>query len=113
MGAACARKLAEDGYKVGILSSSGKGEKLAEELGGVGFTGSNLVPDDLKAFVDKVMAAYGRIDVAVNSAGHGPKGAILEISDEEWIRGMEVYFLNCVRVARLVTPIMVAQGVGL
>ena len=33
MGAAAARKLAEDGYKVAILSSSGKGEKLAEELG--------------------------------------------------------------------------------
>ena len=58
------------------------------------------------------MAEYGRIDAAVNSAGHGPKGQILEISDEDWIRGMEVYFLNCVRVARLVTPIMVAQGGG-
>ena len=41
MGADAARRLAADGYKVAILSSSGKGEALAKELGGVGVTGSN------------------------------------------------------------------------
>ncbi|MNE65737.1 hypothetical protein D3C80_1612440 [compost metagenome] len=41
MGAAAARKLAADGYRVAILSPSGKGEALAEELGGIGVTGSN------------------------------------------------------------------------
>jgi NAD(P)-dependent dehydrogenase (short-subunit alcohol dehydrogenase family) len=41
MGAATARKLAADGYAVGVLSSSGKGEALAAELGGIGVTGSN------------------------------------------------------------------------
>ena len=112
MGAGIARKLADDGYKVAILSSSGKGEALAEELGGIGLTGSNLNTDDLKAIVDKTVEAYGRIDAVVNSAGHGPKGPILEISDEDWILGMEVYFLNVVRVCRLVTPIMEKQGSG-
>ena len=42
MGAAAARRLAADGYQVAILSSSGKGEALAKELGGLGVTGSNL-----------------------------------------------------------------------
>ena len=42
MGAAAARRLARDGYRIAILSSSGKGEALAKELGGVGVTGSNL-----------------------------------------------------------------------
>ena len=41
MGAAVARRLAADGYAVGVLSSSGKGEALAAELGGLGVTGSN------------------------------------------------------------------------
>lgn len=112
MGAGIARKLAADGYKVAILSSSGKGEALAEELGGIGVTGSNLNTDDLKKIVDKTMETYGRIDAAVNSAGHGPKGPILEISDEDWHLGMDVYFLNVVRVCRLVTPIMEKQGKG-
>ena len=52
MGAAATRRLAQDGYKVAILSSSGKGEALAAELGGVGVTGSNLVADDVQRLVD-------------------------------------------------------------
>ena len=102
MGADAARRLAADGFRVAILSSSGKGEALAEELGGVGFTGSNLVADDLTSFVSKTVDALGRIDVLVNSSGHGPKGDILEISDEDWHAGMEVYLLNVIRPARLV-----------
>ena len=52
MGAAAARRLAADGFKVAILSSSGKGEALAKELGGIGVTGSNQSNDDLKRLVD-------------------------------------------------------------
>ncbi len=112
MGAAAARRLAADGYQVAILSSSGKGEALATELGGVGVTGSNLVPDDLKRLVEATMARWGRIDVLVNSAGHGPKGKILEISDEDWHKGIDVYLMNVIRPTRLVTPVMVAQKGG-
>ncbi|MBZ0217559.1 MAG: SDR family oxidoreductase [Fimbriimonadaceae bacterium] len=112
MGAAAARKLAASDYHVSILSASGKGEALAKELDGVGVTGSNLKPDDLKRLVDTTMDAYGRIDAVVNSAGHGPKGELLELSDEDWHLGMEYYFLNVVRMCRLVTPIMESQGGG-
>ena len=69
MGAAAARRLAADGFAVAILSSSGKGEALAAELGGIGVTGSNQSNDDLKRLVDQAMARWGRIDVLVNSAG--------------------------------------------
>jgi NAD(P)-dependent dehydrogenase (short-subunit alcohol dehydrogenase family) len=112
MGAASARRLAADGFKVAILSSSGKGEALAAELGGIGVTGSNQSNDDLKRLVDATMARWGRIDALVNSAGHGPRGPLLEISDEDWHRGLDVYFLNVVRAVRLVAPIMVAQKSG-
>ena len=112
MGAAVARELARRGYAVAILSSSGRGEALAKELGGIGVTGSNLVADDLKRLVDRTLAAFGRIDAVVNSAGHGPRGPLLDLSDEDWHRGMEVYFLNVVRMARLVTPVMERRGGG-
>lgn len=112
MGAAAARCLAGKGYGVAILSSSGKGEALARELGGVGVTGSNLSTDDLKRLVEGAMARWGRIDVLVNSAGHGPRAPILEIGDDDWHQGMEVYFMSAVRPTRLVTPIMEAQGGG-
>lgn len=112
MGAAAARRLAEEGYRVGILSSSGKGETLARELGGLGVTGSNQSSDDLQRLVDGAVERWGRIDVLVNSAGHGPKGPILDITDDEWHAGMDVYLLNVIRPTRLVTPVMERQHSG-
>jgi NAD(P)-dependent dehydrogenase (short-subunit alcohol dehydrogenase family) len=112
MGAAAAQRLATDGFKVAILSSSGKGEKLAKELGGLGVTGSNQSVDDLKRLVDSTMTRWGRVDVLVNSAGHGPRAPILEITDEQWHMGLDVYLMNVIRATRLVAPIMQAQKGG-
>ena len=112
MGADAARRLAADGFRVGILSSSGKGEALGKELGGFGVTGSNRSVEDLKRLVDGAVERGGRVDVLVNSAGHGPKGPVLDLTDEDWHDGMEVYLLNVVRPTRLVTPLMQAQGGG-
>jgi NAD(P)-dependent dehydrogenase (short-subunit alcohol dehydrogenase family) len=58
------------------------------------------------------MERWGRVDVLVNSAGHGPRAPILEITDEQWHQGIDVYFMNVVRPTRVVTPIMVAQKGG-
>ncbi|MBP7778437.1 MAG: SDR family oxidoreductase [Acidobacteria bacterium] len=112
MGAAAARRLAAEGFSVSILSSSGKGEALAKELGGLGFTGSNRSDDDLARLVDATVDAWGRIDVLVNSAAHGPRAPVLDLSDADWHEGLEVYFLNVVRPTRLVTPVMQRQTSG-
>ena len=112
MGADAARRLHADGFQVGVLSSSGKGEALAEELGGFGVTGSNLEQADLKQLVSGAVERWGRVDVLINSAGHGPKGPVLEISDDDWHRGMEVYLMNVIRPTRLVTPVMQKAGGG-
>ncbi len=112
MGADAAKHLSLKGYDVAIMSSSGKGEKLANDLGGFGYTGSNLSTKDINEFLIQTKSKFGKIDVLVNSAGHGPKGDILKISDEDWIKGMEIYFLNVVRAVRIITPIMQTQKRG-
>ena len=112
MGAEAAKRLAADGFKVAILSSSGKGEALAASLGGIGVTGSNQSNDDLKRLTDAAMEKWGRVDVLVNSAGHGPRAQIIEITDEQWHTGLDVYLMNVIRAVRLVTPIMQAQKSG-
>lgn len=112
IGAGAAHRLAEDGYRVAVMSSSGRGEALGKELGGMGFTGSNLVPEDLERFVEMVVDAWGRLDGLVNCAGHGPKGSLLAIPDEDWHAGMDHYLLNVIRAARIVTPVMQSRGGG-
>ena len=112
MGAGAARRLAADGFHVAILSSSGKGAALAEELGGLGVTGSNQSNADLKRLVDMTLERWGRVDVLVNSAGHGPRAPLLELTDEQWHQGLEVYFLNVARATRLVVPAMQKQKSG-
>jgi len=112
IGADAARKLSDTGYDVAVMSSSGKGEALGNELGGLGFTGSNLVVADLEKFVSQAMDKFGQIDGVVNCTGHGPKGPVMEISDEDWHIGMDYYMLNVVRMTRLVLPIMQKQKAG-
>ena len=112
IGADAARRLAETGWQVGVMSSSGKGEELGKELNGFGYTGSNLEPEDLAAFVTMAMDTAGRIDGVVNCSGHGPKGEIDQISDEDWRSGMDYYLLNVIRMTRLVAPIMKTQNGG-
>lgn len=112
MGAAAAKRLAQDGFKVAILSSSGKGQKLAEELGGLGVTGSNQSNADIQQLVDLAVARWGHVDVLVNSGGHGPRAPILEITDEQWHTGMDVYLMNVIRPTRIVAPLMIARKKG-
>lgn len=112
IGADAARKLAADGFAVAILSSSGKGEAVAAATDGLCVKGSNLSVDDLQALVDAAMEKWGRIDAVVSSAGHAPKGPVLDISDDDWHLAMDYYLLNVVRITRIATPIMQQQGSG-
>jgi len=112
MGAACARELARIGYRVALMSPSGKAGELAEELGGFGLAGSVMEVGDLESLVAETLDRYGRIDGIINSTGHPPSGDILDLTDDEWHEALDLVLLNVVRTARLVTPVMVHQGGG-
>ena len=112
IGAACARALAAAGYRVALMSPSGAAEALAAELGGVGVRGSVTEPADLATLVTKAHETFGRIDAVVANTGHPARGRLLEIGDDDWHAGLDMLVLNVVRMARLVTPIMRAQGGG-
>ncbi len=112
MGAACARELASRGYAVALMSPSGRTEDLAEELGGLGFTGSVTEQADLESLAGETLDRYGRIDGVVNSTGHPASGEILDLTDEQWHEALDLVLLNVVRMSRLVTPVMQRQGGG-
>jgi NAD(P)-dependent dehydrogenase (short-subunit alcohol dehydrogenase family) len=118
MGAAIARELHGRGYALALMSPSGTAEALAEELaatpttpgarrapGAIAVTGSTAEAGDLEALVAAALEAHGRIDAVVNHTGGPPKGDLLEISDDDWRRGLDLVVLSVVRMARLVTPV--------
>jgi NAD(P)-dependent dehydrogenase (short-subunit alcohol dehydrogenase family) len=112
VGAACARELASRGYKLVLLSRSAQVEETARELNAVAVVGSVTESHDLKRVTDAALETFGRIDALVNNTGHPPRADLLELSDDEWTLGFELIFLNVVRMARLVAPIMARQGAG-
>lgn len=127
IGRGCAIELAKAGFRVSLMSPSQRSVELAGELGGIGRSGSVLEPDDLQALVDDTMSEYGRIDAVVSNMGHGGEvpeaiktvgfdpefdGPLLELPDELWHESLDMYVLSIVRIARIVTPIMIGQGGG-
>jgi NAD(P)-dependent dehydrogenase (short-subunit alcohol dehydrogenase family) len=112
IGAACARVLAERGYRLGLLARSPDVMALARELGAVAVEGSVSDPAALERLVAAAMDAHGRIDALVNNTGHPAKGDLLALSDDDWLGGVDLLLLPVVRLARLVTPILQRQGGG-
>lgn len=112
MGAAVAREMAGRGYRLALMSPSESCERLAAELGGMARRGVAQSQDDLRGIVDLAMQTYGRIDAVLNHTGHPPKGDLLDIADDDWDLANDMIVKSVVRMARLVTPIMQAQGGG-
>ena len=112
MGAATAKEMQKRGYKLSLMSPSDSCEQLAEELNGIALRGKAEVPKDLKSIIDFTMEKYGRIDSVLVHVGGPPKGDLLEIEDEDWDKANQMIIKPVIRIAKLVTPIMLEQGGG-
>lgn len=112
IGAAVAREMHARGWALALMSPSENCETLAAELGGVARRGVAQSGDDLRGVVDLALATWGRIDAVLNHTGHPPKGDLLEIADDSWDLAHGMILKSVIRMARLVTPAMVAHGGG-
>ena len=119
IGAAIARKLAEDGMTVVITDaherrSAEYADKLGKEFDRP-FSSHALDVTDFDAVaqvMEKVESAYGRIDVLVNNAGWSKIEPVAEMSRETWLKCIDVDLngtFNCMRHA---LPRMIARGTG-
>ena len=110
MGAACARTLSKENYKLVLMSRTENVLELASDLNAVGIVGDVTNQNDLSKVVDFALDSYGQIDAIVNNTGHPPKGDLLKITDSEWKEAFDLLLLNVVRISRLVVPIMKKNG---
>ena len=82
--------------------------------------------DDLGALVNLALSNYGRIDGVVNNTGKDKESIeasgpgydpeldrdLIDIPDDSWCFGFELYVLNIIRMARVITPVFRRQGGG-
>lgn len=112
MGAAVAREMYKRHYRLALMSPSDNCEKLANELDGIAVRGKAENAADTQALFDATMEKYRRIDSLLIHVGGPPKGDLLDIADEDWIKANEMVLLPVIRMSKLVTPIMKDQGGG-
>ena len=112
MGAAIAREMHNRKYKLALMSPSENCETIASELGGIAVRGRAESAKDTKDLVNSVIKTYGRIDSLLVHVGGPPKGDLLDIPEDDWHKAHEMVLLPVIRLAKLVTPMMQAQGGG-
>ncbi|MCH2135023.1 MAG: SDR family oxidoreductase [Phycisphaerales bacterium] len=112
IGAACARRLSADGWKVALMSRSDGAMEVADTIGGVAMRGSITQVDDLERLVATAMDRWGRLDAVVANCGHLPVGDLLELTDDDWRHGFDMVLLSVQRLARFAVPAMRRSGGG-
>ena len=94
--------------KAGELRKIIESERLPIEIAQLDVCDDSSV----KAAVTQILQKSGRIDVLVNNAGYGLRGAIEEVSLDEWKAQFETNFFGVIRVTQAVLPQMRAQRSG-
>ena len=119
IGKATARGLLEEGARVSMCART-KSEldataaELMKKPGGDVFTvaGDLTKPGDAEKIAEATVAHFGRIDVLINNAGAAPGGLILDLTEDDWAKALQLKFMGYVRCTKAVLPYMLKQGRG-
>jgi NAD(P)-dependent dehydrogenase (short-subunit alcohol dehydrogenase family) len=112
IGAACARQLDADGYRVALMARSEQVQDLAQEVDGLAVRGDLTQPQDIAGLIDAVGERWGRLDVLVNNTGDAARGDPETLPDAAWLDGFELLFMSVVRMSRAALPLLRAAGGG-
>jgi 3-oxoacyl-[acyl-carrier protein] reductase len=119
IGFATAKRCAEEGAQVFVsdIHERRLGEAV-ERLRAAGHgVGGSKVCDvtkeaDVRALVEHAITTLGGVDVLVNNAGLGGSAAVVDMTDEQWSKVLDVSLTSVFRMTRAILPHMYARGSG-
>ncbi len=118
IGRAVAAALAREGCRVAICArGEGPLKRTRMQLEAIGprvlaISADITDRDAIDRLVERVVDAFGVIDILVTNAGGPPPGAFEATDDEQWQAAFELNLLSVVRLVRRVIPLMKAQRWG-
>ena len=111
IGHAIAEHIAASGAKLMLTGrNQAAGAALASGLGARFLAGDITDPGFPDRLVAEALAAFGGLDILVNNAGITHRGSILETSDDDWSRVMDVNVTALMRCSRLKQDAAVGRG---
>jgi NAD(P)-dependent dehydrogenase (short-subunit alcohol dehydrogenase family) len=117
IGLAIARRLAADGAAVALFDRDAEQAARAAELLQKDWTASSYavdvtVEEAVRAAVEAVLAAHGRLDILVNNAGIYPHTPFEELTFAEWKRVLATNLDGVFLCSHAAFPAMKARGYG-
>ena len=118
IGRATALALGKFGVKIYLADINlERAEALAEELKAQSISAKAVKMDvsdvaSIRSAASEILASAGKVDILVNNAGAWPRGGILNTTDEEWNRMVNLNLTSVFRVSQAFLPAMVEQGYG-
>jgi 3-oxoacyl-[acyl-carrier protein] reductase len=112
IGLAIAKGLAAEGCVVSICSRTEDTLEAAAAEETRSYVVDVAIADDLAWWVDQTRTDLGPIDILVTNTGGPPAGSFTQLTDEQWLGGVNGTLMNVVRLVRLVSPDMIESKWG-
>lgn len=117
MGSAIARRLAREGASVVLVDRADLVKDVAAEIADSGATVTAIIADlaeraECERVAREARETYGRIDVLVNNAGINRRGALLDLTENDWDISFAVNLDSMFHLTRAILPSMMERGGG-
>lgn len=118
LGRAIALALAEAGANVAAVARSEKAIEETAEAIKDREREALAIPCDVhdirsvNAMVERVVSEFGQVDVVVNNAGGGDLKPIIEMTEDEWVRTVDLNVNAMFRICKAVGPHMIKRRQG-
>ena len=115
IGAACARRFAEEGAEVAGIDVAEPPDDLVADLAPTGFDSWTLdvrEEPQIAGAVAEAHSRFGHLDVLVNAAGVSGVGDVTNVAADDWDRVLDINLKGTFLVSKHVVPHMVSQGGG-